>query len=610
MALPPSTKSGDTLLLELPFFDDFADYEGLADSKRWLFSQAFVNKDYAPLPPSVGMITLDALDADGNLYPHASTNPFKADTLVSQRIRLDSITGSYAKALTPADSVILSFYYIPGGWYGNTWELVGDAPSSQDSLFLDLYDATNSRWSTVWATPGGYADTSGRQSRWPWLYASVKIDSAKYFSKYFQFRFRNYASLDANPKSGIAGNCDQWNIDYIYLNRGRTVADSFYRDIAFLEKAPSMLTHYQAMPAIQYRPSDMAANLQIKIANRYNQTLASTYSYHVEDLSGQTIANYDGGFENVPAFFPNGTLQSMPLHASPAVSFNFPQSTQHAAYTITHVVREGVGGDNHNENDTIVFRQTLSNYYAYDDGIPENGYGLTSQSSKMWLACRYDLRVPDTLTALQLFFNRTRNNENSMILFHICIWNCRNGLPNELIYKDAEKMKPAFDGMNTFHRYNLTTPLVVNDTIFVGIEQLSNDYINIGFDRSNDSRRFTYYRTGNEWMQSILKGSLMMRPLFGTTPSPLSVDTPAPLGKHFRIYPNPASDVIHIVHTEFDSPGDNACVTITDSRGAMMMRQTGTSAIDIARLSMGMYFVRITDNATGHTEVHKLIITR
>ena len=91
------------------------------------------------MPPSVGMVTLDALDGNGNLYAQASTNPFTADTLASQIIRLDSVTGTYQRKLKASDSLYLSFFYVPGGWYGNQWELVGEAPSTNDSLFLEFY---------------------------------------------------------------------------------------------------------------------------------------------------------------------------------------------------------------------------------------------------------------------------------------------------------------------------------------------------------------------------------------------------------------------------------------------------------------------------------------
>lgn len=607
-------KSSDTVVLELPFFDDFSDYEGLPSPKLWLSNQAFVNKDYAPKPPSVGMVTLDALDGNGDLYPHASTNLFAADTLTSQIIRLDSLTEGYQRQLAPADSICLSFFVLPGGWYGNQWELVGDAPSTEDSLFLEFFDGIDSQWNTVWATGGYYADTTGITSRWPWSFVCVKIDDPRYLTKNFQFRFRNYASLDKNPKSGIAGNCDQWNIDYVYLNRNRNMGDSLFRDVAFVEKAPSLLKNYQAMPARQFADSEMQQQLQISIVNRYNQTLASNYSYTVSKADGQQVSNYDGGFENIPSFFPNGSYQTMPLHASPAVNFSLPVASDMmngtpVSYNVTHVVREGVSGDNHNSNDTIVFNQVFDNYYAYDDGIPENGYGLTAPGSKVWLACRYSLNTPDTLTAVDLYFNRTRNGENENIQFQLCVWNCENGRPSSIIYKDNNRFTPEFDGMNDFHRYPLSTALVVSDSIFVGFEQLSNDFINLGFDRSTDARQHTYYRTSGEWMQSILKGSVMLRPVFGETALSAIHDAHSTSALHVRLFPNPTDSQATI--SLQDAGGyEHISISIYDQQGRLVSTCHNSPSIHTEGLPCGVYIVRITDSLSGSSAIEKLIIKR
>ena len=603
-------KSIDTLCLQLPFFDDFSDYEGLPDSKRWLSFNAFINKDYAPLPPSVGMATLDALDANGNLYAHASTNLFKADTLASQIIRLDSLTGTLQHKLTPSDSIVLSFFYLPGGWYGNNWELVGDAPSIQDSLFLDFFDG--SQWNTVWATPGFNADTTGVRSHWPWKFAAVKIDSICYYNSRFQFRFRNYASLDPNPKSGIAGNCDQWNIDYILLDRNRSVNDSIYRDIAFVEKAPSMLKKYQAMPSIQYRASDMANQLSMSIANRYNQTLASSYAYYVFDSTGTQIGHYDGGFENIVPFFPNGQLQNMAVHCTPPVNFSYPISSLHTTYLVKHIVREGVGGDSRNGNDTITFTQVFDNYYAYDDGIPENGYGLTSSGNHLWLSVRFDLNAEDTLTALDLFFNRTRNGENEGAVFVICVWTCHNGKPSTLLYKGTERLYPEFEGMNRFHRYRLEHPVVVSDTIFVGFEQLSNTFINLGFDRSNDARAYTYYRTGNEWQQSILRGAVMMRPRFGAKALLGGIENNTTTNSFdANVFPNPAHDRITIT-TECDIR-DGLQITLFDFQGRVILQDTMrqdsyTLQLSETAANKGLFIIRLFDPVSGKSVSKKIIV--
>lgn len=604
-----SSFSKTQVILELPFFDDFSNYEGIPDPARWATLHAFVNKDYAPEPPTVGMVTLDALDANGDLYPHASTNLFAADTLASQIIRLDSLTGAYQQKLQPSDSIILSFYYLPGGWYGNLWELVGDTPSQQDSLFLEFYDMAQDCWNIVWATPGFSPDTAGRHSLWPWRYASVKIDDIRYLSSQFQFRFRNYASLDPNPKSGIAGNCDQWNIDYIYLNRNRTVADSFFRDIAFVEKAPSLLSNYQSMPASQFQASDMNTRLQMKIVNRYNQTLASNYSYSIFNSEGQRLGGYDGGFENIPAFFPNGQYQPNAVHCNPPVNYTFPQSTEPSEYRVVHVVREGVGGDNHTCNDTVVFNQIFDNYYAYDDGIPENGYGLTAPSNKMWLAIRFDLNSEDTLTAIDLFFNRTRNAENESIPFHLCIWNCENGQPHNMIYKDSIRQMPHFDGFNHFHRYKLHIPQIVEDTIFVGIEQLSNGYINLGFDRSNDAHQYTWSRTGNEWMQSYLRGAVMMRPVFGSR-ALVGIDKPNAdlLEPQFSVFPNPSHGQVSIDLQE--GIGDECQIKLFDMKGRCVLDSSvryGQTPICLS-LDKGIYIIQAINKTTGICSSKKIVV--
>ena len=606
-ARPSAPKSSDTLKLELPFFDDFANYEGAPDHKRWLTYDALVNKSYAWEAPTIGIVTLDALDKNGNLYPQASTNLFAADTLASQIIRLDSLTSPSRRALRPSDSIYLSFYYLPGGWYGNMWERIGDAPSQQDSLFLEFFSPTDNRWHIVWSHAGHNADTAGRTTRWPWTFVNIKIDDEIYFTDKFQFRFRNYASLDANPNLGIAGNCDQWNIDYIYLNYNRNRGDSLFRDIAFVEKAPSLLKNYQAVPYSQYRTSDMVQNLDIKISNRYNQTLASNYSYTVVSPNGQTVKHYDGGYENILPFYPGGRYQTMPVHSEPPVQFSFPLNEAPSTYQIIHVVREGVGGDIHTCNDTIVFSQIFDNYYAYDDGSPENGYGLTAPGSKLYLAYRFELNQPDTLTAVDIYFNRTRNNENEDIQFHLCIWDCENGRPGTLIYKDDERMNPEFEGLNRFHRYILSQAQVISDTVFVGFEQLSNGYANIGFDRNTDSRERLYYRTSEQWQQSILSGSLMFRPVFGQQATvSISQATEKPQ-LQIELFPNPAHSTVNIRCTT--EVTNTLQMALYDTQGRKIWQRPFENAFSVEGLPSGLYLLNIIDTTTGQHSLKKIIIS-
>ena len=137
----PQVKTRNVTPVMLPFFDDFSNYTGAPKPSLWTDRQAFVNNSYPVVPPSIGVATLDALDANGLIYPHADTQPFGADTLTSNPIRLD-YNNVYHRPMQIADSIYLSFYYQPGGASRSyppvEWERIGDHPETDDSLVVEF----------------------------------------------------------------------------------------------------------------------------------------------------------------------------------------------------------------------------------------------------------------------------------------------------------------------------------------------------------------------------------------------------------------------------------------------------------------------------------------
>lgn len=509
----PAAKSETPIAL--PFFDDFSN--PALSQTLWHPGGTFVNQGYAPLPPTVGMATLDAFDAQGALYPSVQGQLFAGDTLLSLPLRLDSLFTPYSRPLSPADSLYLSFFFLPGGGYGNMWQRIGDVPEAQDSLILEFFDPSANSWNRVWSLPGCSPDTLFARTGSYWQFVDIPILDHKYFRHNFQFRFRNLCSLDNNNKNGILSNADQWNIDYVSLNANRHRSDTAARDVAFVSPAPSLLKDYQAMPARQFSPSDLRDSLPLTIANRYTEELATNYGYSVFDHRGQSVHTYDGGFENTPVYWHNHSYQTALAHARPPFSFQLPVNPDEApvVYTVVHGLREGVSGDSHTQNDTVSFTQTFDNYYAYDDGTPENGYGITSTTPSVRLACRFRLNTADTLTALYLYFNQTLQSQNSKIRFYITVWDDNNGHPGNVIYRDRDRRRPAFEGFNRYVRYLLEEPVLCSGTVYIGFEQTSADYINLGFDRNNDASQHIVYLTGSAWQTSILSGALMLRPAFG-----------------------------------------------------------------------------------------------
>lgn len=573
--------------VDLPFFDDFSVGEGSLQSRLWEAGGATMGVGYGQKPPTVGMMSLDALDAEGRLYPQASTSVFAADTAMSVRIRLGG--------LSAADSVVLSFYYQPGGGSGNLWERVGDTPGGHDSLLLDFYLASEQRWQTVWRRGGCSVDSLVALTGRAWQYVSIPISEEGYFDSSFRFRFRNYCSIEENGKAGFAGNCDQWNIDYVVVDRGRVAREEpEFRDVAFVDPAPSMLAQYRAMPAWQYRPTDMATEMEMTITNLYSLAFASHYGYTVMSDAGAVVHTYDGGFENVSPFLPAGRYQDTPAHAQPSVGFSFPQSREERNYTAIHVVREGTAGDSHPHNDTVRYWQHFGDYYAYDDGTAENGYGLTSTADSVYLAYRFDLNERDTLTAIDIHFNQAYDGTNMQVKFLLTVWQSEGGKPGKVVYRDQASRRASALGFNHFE---LERPVEVEGSVFVGFTQIGNNYINIGFDRSFNTADRIYYLTSVDWQQSILSGSLLLRPRF-TRPGREGIDSVYRQGSQVRIFPNPASAEVMVECMQ------GSYISIVDIRGAVVKRLRATSpqtTIPTHGLPSGIYAVKITgqhDNAT------------
>lgn len=578
----------------LPFIDDFSNYVGIPNPDKWETFGAVVNCSYQFNPPSVGVVTLDATDIYGKLYAHATSSPFYADTLASRSIRLDSVLSPYGIALSPSDSVYLSFYVQPAGGSGKQWEMIGSRPSSEDSIILEFY-SSETGWSRIWSMGGEHADSLYNRYGSYYKYVLIPITDQTYFNKEFRFRFRNMASLSNSSLSSYIGNCDQWNIDYVYLNRNRSFEDTSRRDLAFVEPAPSMLKRYQAMPSRQFRQDEMADSLHIKIVNLADMALSSTYKYEITNESGMRLYSYDGGFENISPYSQTQQYQTSPNHARPTVDFVFDINPDRwYAFDITHTIKEGVGQDWLPANDTIRFKQIFEDYFAYDDGTAENGIGVEPISGSH-LAVRYDLNEKDTLSAVDIYFN-TSLGEGNFKPFFICVWTCENGLPAEMIYK-SEKLIPRSDSLNRFARFVLDESIVLPaGSFFISLQTKGNDYLNIGFDRNTNSSEYTFSKTGSDWQQSFEKGSVMMRPYFGYRASVGLYEVDA---SRIKIYPNPASTKVYLQNC------DGLLKRLFDMNGRMLL-QTRENEIDISRFDCGVYILQVADE--GRTIYHEKII--
>jgi hypothetical protein len=610
------TAGEDTIPISLPFYDDFSGGEIFPASQRWIDRYAYVNTDFPVYPIDFGAVTLDAINDSGHVYSNGVPGPqtFEADHLTSRYIRLDSLFTPAQRAYTRSDSIYLSFYYQPQGR--------GLAPSTSDSLLLqflfreafDTIIGTDTihfpeLWKNAWASPGMSLDTFYIHNNVYFKRVMIPItDSINYFKKHFRFRFVNYVSLASSGQPSWQSNCDEWNIDQVYMSMGRSLADTVHKEMRFVERPPSMLKNFTSMPYPQYSndPSNvMTDTLTVILTNRDTESHSASYSYYITQPGTSYSKTYNSSpFVMLPYFsYSSGYL----MH--PPVSFIYPiGTTDSTLFEMKHVLRDLNSGTSY--GDTIIGYQKFYDYYSYDDGTPEAGYGLKGTGALM--AYQFTLnKSPDTLRAIRIYFNHTLGHNNQQF-FYLTVWSDNNGKPGDTIYHRLTSVVYT-DSLNNFYTYHLENPVRISGSFYIGTEQTTDDNLNIGFDLYDNSEDFMFYNASGTWIKSTLGGSLLMRPVVGK-PIPLSVEEKQGEKGRLTVFPNPCKDgVIRIRISGVPSIGDDPEgleIIIRDLTGRQIATHRYSEIIDISQIPDGIYILTVKSKKDGQQYSGKLAVVR
>ncbi|MFO7923581.1 MAG: T9SS type A sorting domain-containing protein [Bacteroidales bacterium] len=574
----PFLKSSVKGALELPFFDDFSRTEVYPDDEKWADRYAFINTAYPVKPVSLGVATLDVLDHTGALYEHASTWPFIADYLTSRPVNLN---------YQPEDSIYLSFFYQPQGR--------GDMPQPHDSLRLEFYSPENESWKIIWSVPG---DTLH-----DFKLINIPVVNHEFLQEGFRFRFSNIASIADNRfNPGAMGNADHWHIDYVYLDRNRSYAETVFRDIAFTKPLASLLNNYEAMPWDQFmagRLAEMGSVLPVTYRNndvviRSVSRQFSIYNVH----ESRTVHSFSGGIVNV------GPGDAQEFNADLAYSYNASNPDSALFRVRAWLVTDDF---DYKGNDTVTYYQDFNNYFALDDGTAENGYGLFGGGTEnARLAYRFRAYKADSLRSIRIFFNQSLNHASRQY-FNLAVWNDDNGKPGELLYSQEGERPVYKEGLNRFYTYHLDSAVYVSQVFYVGIIQTTTDFLNIGFDVNNNSRNRVYYNIHGEWKNSAFEGSLMIRPVLG---KPLLKSSGNEQVKRISLktYPNPA---VNIIYVEMEAEIDPGSVTfkLFNRSGQLVYQVSGhVQSIDLSTLPPGIYFLH-AESRTAVFEPKKILVT-
>ncbi len=566
------------------------------DKTVWIDNYAFRNSTYPIYPPSIGVATLDGVDETGMPYEFVTGLPEGiADHLTSKPINLEPYE--------PTDtSLYLSFYYQPQGR--------GNAPEQNDSLILQFRTSTID-WTNIWNAEGDElpADSAFKQ-------VMINVGSS-WFDKGFQFRFMNYATL--------SGNVDHWHIDYVRFNNNRHFDDTSSNDVSFVFPIHSLLKNYESMPLSHFvidSAGFMSDSLIVAYHNLHYE-LKNTFSKWEVFNEFSSISDYLDtlGAKNIPPFTICYNIGTQCEPSDPSAPMDpyfdytyYSNSSDRAEFDV--VVSLVTNPDTIKTNDTLRYKQVFHNYYAYDDGTAENGYGLEIQSpvGVSMAAYRFKMAKEDKLRGVRFYFN-PQLEDVSQKLFSLMIWT-GDSLPENLEYQ-IDSLSPIYSPiLNGFRTYTINdTDLVLPaGNIFVGWMQQSNYRINVGFDRNMIANENMFYNIlGGGWQQSNLPGAWMIRPVFSEgflPPDVFSIEENTVMSE-FSIFPNPASDEVYIVAMNETGNNNDYQINICNSLGSVVKQVSYLPrSVSISDLAQGFYFINIQNKETQEQRTYKLIISR
>ncbi|RYM33804.1 T9SS type A sorting domain-containing protein [Brumimicrobium glaciale] len=541
-------------------------------NKLWVNDQAYHNYRFAVNPWSLGVVTFDGLDEFGYPYNFGTSANGIADLLIGKPLDLSTNA--------PGDSIYLSFLYQTQGF--------GDMPGvegpNSDSIYLEFYSPATQLWKRVWRSGGG--------STTDFKVAHIAVTDPIYFQKGFQFRFSNFGSL--------AGALDHFHIDYVDFRTLSGYQDTLFKDFALVYPISTLLKDYISVPWKHYRNNPVG-----KMSDEVEVTVRNGSELTENNQNGRVNVYYNGNLEGNYALNA-AALSGGNINYSPRTTYSSVHDFS-SGYAYDHTLSndtmgifdyEGIASaqfPNNPINDTTFGQQVFKNYYAYDDGTAEKAYGVTAEQGL--LAYQFNAYEPDSLVAIQIHFVPSVVDVSNN-LFLLTVWDDQNGQPGAILYEDEffYPRQPIYTyGRNNFKSYFFkdTMRVGVGETYYIGMRQIDEDRLNIGFDMNHDNADKIFWSIdgGGNWNNSNFEGSVMMRPLVTSKMDyQLGIKERILTAQNldFTIYPNPTRNILNIKGENFSN---STAFEIRDLNGRIVTRFTNEEQVDISMVHNGIYLV-------------------
>jgi hypothetical protein len=474
--------------------------------------------------PSLNVATFDGLLSEGTPYNPSPSDYLDfgyRDTLETQPIKMTEVT------LPFRNSVFLSFYY--------QWKGHGEPPDENDFLRLEFKNNTGT-WETI-ATFQKKIEFDAEL----FYDTLIRINQERFYHDDFRFRFISYGRR--------SGPYDAWQLDYVFLNKGRNATDTSFPDRSVFIKPTTHFDKYNSIPARHFLNSALLTPPKFGLSNLEGINQPMNYRHEVmvqsfkDDglLSEQDILLKDS-VSILPTITPFEKRVVQTVELPDFSVFDATADSIYMQYTITiragDTIRNDYGDIDFRVNDTLRYNYTLSRYYAYDDGEAEYSAGLTQPGNQV--AYFFDMKTTeeDTINGVDIYYPIFAGPSPSNV--ELVIFNNAGGVPGNLLYQQL--IPVVRTTQNNFTHVDLMQAIIVQGSFFIGYTEPSTGRVRVGLDKSNNTDDRLFYRVNpndaTPWQPSDrIFGSLMIRPRFGKGEVVTSVSEGKSSQEH--AYPNP-----------------------------------------------------------------------
>jgi hypothetical protein len=576
--------------LQLPFIENFVQ---LNSQERWTKNNGvYINNHFAFNQPSIGVSTLDGVDASGKPYvfrTSASQAQGIGDYIESKIVDLSTISAT--------DGLAFNFF-----WQQGTLFDFNRNPTWEDGERLRLYfkDSTNS-YKLVWPTPTIVNRIIATGITEDTFYLENILVEPKYFHKGFQFKFEYYGIL--------TGNYAVFNVDNIWMDKGiakfgteTTFAEP--KDYAFSKTPETILEKYSSVPINHFLASDESIIQDTISAKMYSldtlfiqDTDSSLYITHQE--KGTVLASYGSSvfdFTDLKKGIP--TEIKWPIDKK-ALKDNLDASLENQSTSIQTRVSL-LTPDSVRVTDSTSSYTHFSDYYAYDDGTIEAGLGVRGVGE---FVQEFSFIKDDVINGFYVYFPKYGLNlENTFITYKVYgdLKNVNGATSDQELIAQNGVVEYSTDSisLNKFVLIPLSEPInvVAGKKYYFGISQNTENKVLLGLDYSNDQSTNIYYRLfDNPWetfASSDGTGCVAIRPIAASQNIGL---TNQETNKTLAIFPNPSHEKVYL-------EAKASKILVYNLAGKLEMEFEDTDTFDVKKLEKGAYLVQCLINNEQYSQ--------